>query len=163
MITPIRVESAQRGSEDQQVRVSTQTIPCVPEGERRGRKRLRRALQLNDREMPSPREMADAQCEELAAPTSNLCLRPGTRRAAGPVLSRFEPRRTAGGPLPVVDLVGRRAIQHVMGPMLGDGVQHSRANSTRPLSRQGYLGAVAVAEHRSLPKSNQGLIAGRLR
>ncbi len=114
MTLTIRVESAQQTQTDQWQRVTAQTGPRVLEEERRKRDPLRRSFQLDEWEVPAPRQVTNVQFDPLSAATSNLRLRPGTRRAPWPMSSRFKPWLSASRPSIEVDLVRRRTIESVV-------------------------------------------------
>ena len=78
MTLAIRVESAQQTQTDQWQRVTAQTSPRALKGEHRKRDPLRRSFQLDEWEVPAPRQVAHVQFDPLAAATSNLRLRSGT-------------------------------------------------------------------------------------
>ena len=110
----IQPDSVQRSQRDEQGRLSAQTSPHVPEGSHHERKRLRRALQLDDRKMPAPGQVTNVEFQQLAFATANGRLRLGTRRPARPGPPRLESWLAGGRSSTVVDLVRRRTIESVV-------------------------------------------------
>jgi hypothetical protein len=83
----------------------------------RTRGSLRRSFQLNEWEVPAPRQVSNVPFDPLTAATSNLRLRAGRRRDPWPMSSRFKPWLQANRPSVEVDLVRRRTIESLLRPV----------------------------------------------
>jgi hypothetical protein len=165
MTLAIRVEPAQQNQEDPRRRLSAQTGPRVLEGERRRRGPLRHSLQLYEWEVPSPRQVTNVQFDPLSATTSNLRLRPGTRRAPWPMTSRFIPWLATSRPSAEVDFVRRCTVESVVRPMpVVPGHEH-RQLSPEVLStvrNQQLPGALTFdGSNQPLDHSNTAVLANR--
>jgi len=79
---------------------------------------LGRWFQLDEWEVPAPRQVAHVQFESLAAAASDLRLLPRTRRARRPSSSRLKSWLATSRPSSEVDLVRRRAIESVVRSVL---------------------------------------------
>src|SRR5262249_46208460 len=78
---------------------------------------LRDALQCDDRQMLSAREVVDVQIEPGSAATVNRRLWSRARRTLGPLSSWLESRLAARGSEIVVDLVTRCAAEPLVRPL----------------------------------------------
>ena len=112
-----QLESARQEATDRQRRRSRQTSALVLEGERCGRGVLRRSIQLDDREMLAPSQVADREFNVLASTTTHLRLWACARRASRPLAPRLESWLETGWTLTEIDFVRRRGVQGVVRPI----------------------------------------------
>ena len=108
-----RIEHARDMGQRRSLRALKRTDPyAVDQHERTDE--LRDLSHFDDRQVSSVSEEADVQLQPRPAAASNINVRSSTRRTTRPPVPRLEPRCLTCWQEVAIDLLGSRAVEHVV-------------------------------------------------